>query len=51
MKKNGKVRPFTKKKRDLLDEYIDQKCADEIGLLDLVLIEEMLDQTNQEKPG
>lgn len=51
MKNNSKVQPYTTKKRDVLDEFIDKKCADEMGLLDLVLIEEMLDQTKQEKPG
>jgi hypothetical protein len=51
MNKNGNVRQFTKKKRDILDEYIERKCADEMGLLDLVLIEEILNQIQKEKQG
>lgn len=46
MKKNDKIRIF-KKKEDLLDEIIDEKDPDDLGLLDLVLVEEMLNQKNK----
>ena len=49
MKKNGNIRPFNNKKEDLLDEIIDKKNPEDLGLLDLVLVEEMLDQKNREK--
>lgn len=46
MTKNEKIRIF-KKKEDLLDEIIDEKDPDDLGLLDLVLVEEMLNQKNK----
>lgn len=46
MKKNDKIRLF-KKKEDLLDEIIDKKDPNDLGLLDLVLVEEMLNQKSK----
>ena len=46
MKKNDKIHIF-KKKEDLLDEIFDKKDPDDLGLLDLVLVEEMLNQKNK----
>jgi len=44
MKKNVKVAPFPKKKRDLISELMEKEGIDEMGLLDLVFIEEILNQ-------
>jgi hypothetical protein len=49
MNNKGNVRQFTKKKRDVLDDIIERKSTDEMGLLDLVLIEAILDQKKQDK--
>ena len=43
MNKNATIAPFQKKK-DLLSELIDKDGIDEMGLLDLVFIEEILNQ-------
>lgn len=51
MKQNDKVRPFPKKKRDFLDELIETDGIDEMGLLDLVFMEEILNQKKHEKAG
>ena len=47
MKENAKVRPFPKPKKDLLDKLIEKGNVDEMGLLDLVFIEEILKQKKQ----
>lgn len=44
MKKNFKVKPFPKKKKDLISELMEKEGIDEMGLLDLVFIEEILNQ-------
>ena len=44
MNKNVKVTPFPKKKRDLISELMEKEGIDEMGLLDLVFIEEILNQ-------
>lgn len=49
MQKNDKIRPFKRNKDDLLDEIMDRKDPDDLGLLDLVLVEEMMNQKKQEK--
>lgn len=51
MKENNKIRPFPKKKRDYLDELMDRENTDEMGLLDLVFAEEILNQQKNEKAG
>jgi hypothetical protein len=51
MKKNPKVKPFPKRKPDLLDKLIEKENVDEMGLLDLVFIEEILKQKKQKKAG
>lgn len=48
MKKNTSTDSFPKGK-DLLDQLIQQGNTDEMGLLDLVFIEEILKQKNQGK--
>ena len=42
MKRNEKTEP--RPKRDLLDELIENGDIDEVGLLDLVFVEEILHQ-------
>mgnify|MGYP003565350221 CR=1 FL=1 len=49
MNKKGDEQQLTKKQRDVLDDIIKRKGNDEMGLLDLVLIEEILDQIEQDK--
>lgn len=48
MKKNTSTDSFPKSK-DLLDKLIQQGNTDEMGLLDLVFIEEILKQKTQGK--
>ena len=48
MKENSKVRPFPIK-RDYLDELMGRENVDEMGLLDLIFIEEILSQKKQDK--
>ena len=49
MKHHDKIKPFPKRKRDLLDDLLEKGETDEMGLLDLVFVEEILRQKNQEK--
>ncbi len=49
MKKNDKIRPFKKKTKTLLDELIEKKNAEDLGLLDLLFIEEVMNQKKQGK--
>jgi hypothetical protein len=49
MKHHDNIKPFPKRKRDLLDDLIEKGDTDEMGLLDLVFVEEILRQKNQEK--
>lgn len=49
MRKGNKIRPFPKKKKDVLDELMDKEGIDEMGLLDLVFVEEILNQKKQDK--
>jgi len=49
MKKKSKVTLFHNRKRDYLDELIEKESVDEMGLLDLIFIEEILSQKKQEK--
>ena len=51
MKKNSKIKPFPQRKKDLLDRLIEKEGVDEMGLLDLVFIEEILKQKKQKKTG
>ena len=51
MHHGDKVRPLKKKSRNLLDELIEKKNAEDLGLLDIVFIEEMMNQKKQEKSG
>lgn len=51
MKKNAKVTPFPKRKRDYLDDLMERESVDEMGLLDLIFIEEILSQKKQDKVG
>lgn len=44
MKKNLKITPFPKNKKDLLGELMEKEGVGEMGLLDLVFIEEILNQ-------
>ena len=48
MKSNDKVRPFTNKGRDLLDEMMERENTDEMGLLDLIFMEEILNQKRRD---
>ena len=48
MKENAKVRLFPIK-RDYLDELMVRENVDEMGLLDLIFIEEILSQKKQDK--
>lgn len=50
MKKTEKVCHFPRK-RDLLDDLMERGEIDEMGLLDLIFIEEMLSQSEREKAG
>ena len=50
MKKNSKIKPFPKRQKDLLDRLIEKEDVDEMGLLDLVFVEEILKQ-KKEKVG
>lgn len=43
--------PFPPKKRDDLDELMDSEAVDEMGLLDLIFIEEILNQKKSDKAG
>lgn len=47
MKKNTNTDSFPKGNADLLDRLIKQGNTDEMGLLDLVFIEEILKQKKQ----
>lgn len=49
MHHSDKVRPLKTKSRNLLDELIEKKNAEDLGLLDIVFIEEMMNQKKQEK--
>ena len=51
MRKNTKITPFPKKNRDYLDELIESGAVDEMGLLDLIFIEEILNQKKRDKVG
>lgn len=51
MKKKEKICHLSKKKRDALDDLIEKGATDEMGLLDLIFIEEMLNQNEREKTG
>ncbi len=51
MIKNDQVQPFTKKKNDLLDQIIEINNVDEMGLLDLLFVEEILNQKKQDIAG
>jgi hypothetical protein len=44
MKTKTKVKPFPKQKRDALSELMEREGVDEMGLLDLLFIEEILNQ-------
>jgi hypothetical protein len=51
MKKKEKICHLSKKKRDMLDDLIEKGATDEMGLLDLIFIEEILNQNEREKTG
>ena len=44
MKNKIKTTPFPKQENDLLGDLIEKEGVDEMGLLDLVFIEEILNQ-------
>jgi hypothetical protein len=48
MKRNDKVHHFTDKSRELLDEIMKREHTDEMGLLDLIFIEEILEHKRQD---
>jgi hypothetical protein len=48
MKSNDNVHPFSDKRRDFLDELMERENTDEMGLLDLIFAEEMLDQIERD---
>lgn len=47
MKRNDPATPFSNKQRDFLDELIESAGTDEMGLLDLIFAEEILNQGEQ----
>ena len=48
MKKERKSKPIIqKKKKDILRELVEREGIDEMGLLDLVFIEEILNQKGE----
>ena len=47
MKKNDKIRPITEKDDDLFDEL--EKDPEDLGLLDLLIAEEMMNQNKAKK--
>ncbi len=49
MKENAKVRQFPVKRGDYLDQLMGRENVDEMGLLDLIFIEEILSQKKQDK--
>lgn len=49
MKKNTSTDSYPGNKADLLDKLIQHGNTDEMGLLDLIFIEEILKQKNQGK--
>ncbi len=49
MNKNDKIRPFKKKTKTLLDELMEKKNAEDLGLLDLLFVEELMNQKKQGK--
>jgi hypothetical protein len=51
MKKKEKLYQFSKKKRDVLDDLIEKGATDEMGLLDLIFIEEILNQNERKNAG
>ncbi len=51
MSDNEKIKPFPKRKRETLKDFVDRKDVDEMGLLDLIYIEEILNQKKQDKAG
>jgi hypothetical protein len=48
MKRNDNVHHFTDKSRELLEEIMKREHTDEMGLLDLIFIEEILDRKGQD---
>ena len=48
MKNSAMVHPFSDSCRDLLDEIMERENTDEMGLLDLIFAEEMLDQVERD---
>ena len=50
MEVKDKVIPFSKRSRDLLDEMMAREQTDEMGLLDLIFLEEILAQKKQDSP-
>jgi len=51
MSENEKITPFPKRKRETLEDFAVRKDIDEMGLLDLIFIEEILNQEKQDKAG
>jgi hypothetical protein len=49
MKKKSQVKTFPKPKKDLLDKLLSKENVGEMGLLDLVFAEEILNQKKQKK--
>ena len=47
MDRDTNVRQMTDKKKDLLDKLMERENTDEMGLLDLIFIEEILNQKSQ----
>lgn len=51
MSTKSNVRPFPKKKNDIIDKILEKEGTDEMGLLDLVFVEEILSQKKREQAG
>ena len=48
MKKKIKLTTFPKQNKDILSEIMEREGIDEMGLLDLVFIEEILNQKREQ---
>ena len=48
MGEHTEVESFAGSQRDYLDEWMDREGTDEMGMLDLIFVEEILKQRNRE---
>jgi hypothetical protein len=51
MKKSANVKSFQQGDKDYLDELMDKEPTDEMGLLDLIFMEEILSQRKHGNAG